>query len=289
MLYYNPNTKEGQKYIESVNKETEILSPRNKKLTEEILEAFRISRQHNRLKTMLYTDETIDLTSIFTGDEFSVLTVLLGNKWAEKFKKVWDRCFLYPYSKGMTKRPFRMQPTEDIYFEYATEKLKNMMHLVMYNFSYEEYFSNSRRDTFMYNSVIADLIALEIDEGNDKILEAIDTIIKGENNAGVITRAIIKGMLMSHKHKVHKWAGDLLLAAKLQEGLRQTIVEVIDEGSKESLVFMLRLILDHDLIRFPSIAREFDAWTGLGIAVQTPSLIKNVWKRAINPLLITIT
>ena len=37
-----------------------------------------------------------DITGVFDGEQFLVLKVLLGEKWAKKFKEVWDRMPLYP-------------------------------------------------------------------------------------------------------------------------------------------------------------------------------------------------
>jgi hypothetical protein len=85
---------------------------------------------------------------------------------------------------------------------------------------------------------------------------------------------------MSHSEKAHKWAGDLLLAAKLQEGLRQTIVECMDEGSKEGFLYLLKVILDHDLVRYSSVVRALDVWTGLGITAEKPAVIKKCLQTA---------
>ena len=117
------------------------------------------------------------------------------------------------------------------------------------------------------------MIALEIDQGNEAVLEWLKNILYGDNNTGLITHAMLKGMLMSHSSEAFKWVGDLLLAAKLQEGLRQSIAECMDEGSKEGFLYMLKLILEHNLVRFSSVARALDTWTGLGISVQKPAVL----------------
>ncbi len=283
MFFDDPISKEIQDYREKMNRELEKLSEKNQELLTEILTAFRIIKvdtnynvngRYEKLKKMLWTKDTKDLTSIFTGDEFLVLVALLGNEWASKFKKAWDRCALYPYARGMMRRPFRMPSAQYVYLDFVIYKLNEMVSLVMHHFSFEGYFTNYTEDIFRRDGVISDLIAVEIDDGNDKILESIDCVIHGENNASVITRTLIKGMLMSHNHKMHQWVGDLLLAAKLQEGLRQTIIEVMDEGSKEGFLFLLKLILDDDLIRFSSVVRGLDVWTGLGIAAEKPLVVK---------------
>jgi hypothetical protein len=54
----------------------------------------------------------------------------------------------------------------------------------------------------------------------------------------------------------------LLLAAQREEGLRQSILECVDEAHPEAFRRMLRLILDHNLARFSATVRAFDTWLG---------------------------
>ncbi|WP_256942336.1 DUF5724 domain-containing protein [Bacillus sp. OV166] len=68
--------------------------------------------------------------------------------------------------------------------------------------------------------------------------------------------------------------GDLLLAARLQEGLRQSIVENIDEGTLEATIYMLKVILDHELIRYSSVVRALDVWTGLDLQASDNRVTK---------------
>lgn len=54
----------------------------------------------------------------------------------------------------------------------------------------------------------------------------------------------------------------------------------MDEGSKEGFLYILKIILDHDLARFSSVVRALDVWTGLGIAAQNPAVIKKCLETA---------
>ena len=55
-----------------------------------------------------------------------------------------------------------------------------------------------------------------------------------------------------------------LLAAQRQEGLRQTILESIDEAHPEAYRRMLRVIRENDLTRFSATIRAVDVWFGFG-------------------------
>ena len=58
--------------------------------------------------------------------------------------------------------------------------------------------------------------------------------------------------------------GKLLLAARLQEGLRQVICENADCGTKEGFLAILKVIDENNLIRFSAVKRAVATWIGLG-------------------------
>ena len=281
-MYYSTNNEAKQKYLAKIELKSILFFGRNKSILKAVLGCFKTGRYNNNesvvtinvLYHTLWTEKTERISSIFSGSESKVLVVLLGKEWANKFKKIWDRSPDYIYSSGYERRSFRTKSFDVLYLSSAVENLEAMIQLVANDFTYEKYFVVQKDNIFTHNPVIPNLLALEIDEGNELVLNQIYDIVYGDNNTGLMTRAIIKGCLMSHSSQAHKWVGDLLLAAKLQEGLRQTIVECMDEGSKEGFLYLLKVILDHDLVRFSSIVRALDVWTGLGITAQKPAVIK---------------
>lgn len=210
-----------------------------------------------------------DPAAIFAGPRYSVLKVILGRKGAEIFKQVWDRSPCYIYSTGWERRSFRTTAAA-ANLPTAIAKLAAMVQLVATGFSYDKFFAD-RSNRYAFNPVVPELLAVEIDRGNRPMLETIEEIIKGGNNTGLVNRSMILGLLKSHSREAHELVGQLLLAARLQEGLRQTICECIDEGSREGFLYMLGLILEHGLVRYPAIVRALDVWTGLGLAA---------WKQA---------
>lgn len=215
-----------------------------------------------------------DITGVFDGEQFLVLKVLLGEKWAKKFKEVWDRMPLYPYTYGWHRRPFRSTGKGEAYLHQGLGKLYEMIELMISKFSYDHYFSGSNSQPFINNQLIADLIALEIDEGNEKIIKNLDDIAHAETNTGILTGQMIKGMLKSHNPKMHKWVSGLMQSAQLQEGLRQTIAKTMDEGSKEGFLFMLKLLLDQEMIRFSSVVRALNVWMSLYIPPENLVIVR---------------
>lgn len=287
MYYYDKKYEVIKQYCEKLNAESNLSFGRNREIVNAILachmiEEFDYDQREKRqsdLYNILWTENTDSLMRIFSGDEFNVLSTLFGEEWGRKFKKIWDNNSEYIYSTGWERRSFRTKFLDGLYLTTAVEKLNGMLQLVAENFSYKKYFA-SKDHSFAFNPVIPDLLALEIDENNETVINRIQEIVYGDNNTGMLSHEIIKGVLMSHSDKAHKWIGDLLVAAKLQEGLRQAIVECMDEGSREGFIYLLKVIMDHNLVRFSSVVRALDVWTGLGISAQKPSVVKNCLETA---------
>lgn len=277
-IYYK---KEIQEYLSKLSLKPFLLGERNNDILNAVLTCLNDEpdshlgwdKKQIELCEILWNEDTDRIATIFSGSEYMVLETLLGREWAVKFKQIWDRSPNYIYSSGYQRRSYRAKSYEPLYLFPAVAKLFAMLYLVANDFTYDKYFFQ-QDNTFTNNLVIPDLLALEIDEGNEAVINSIREIVYGDNNVGLITHGLIKGLLMSRSNEAHKWAGDLLIAARLQEGLRQVIVECMDEGSREGFLYILKIIIDHNLARFSSVVRALDVWTGLGIAAEKPAVIK---------------
>lgn len=87
------------------------------------------------------------------------------------------------------------------------------------------------------------------------MIGALKELIYSENNTAYLTREMILGILRSDDRELHRMLGDLLLAARLQEGLRQAICEAMDEARWRQFLTLLQVIEENDLIRFASVKR----------------------------------
>ncbi len=106
-------------------------------------------------------------------------------------------------------------------------------------------------------------VAYALDHHDSKIEDAVRRILTEENGSGMMTIELIRGILFSHRSDFHELLGKLLLAARLQEGLRQVICENADYGTKAGFLTILKVIAENDLIRFSSIKRAVGTWLGI--------------------------
>ena len=107
------------------------------------------------------------------------------------------------------------------------------------------------------------IYAAEIDRGNQQVIDALKDLILSENNSAYLDREMILGILRSDNAELHKLLGDFLLAARLQEGVRQSICEAMDEGTTQAFLCLLEVIEKNNLIRYSSVKRAVSTWIGI--------------------------
>ena len=105
------------------------------------------------------------------------------------------------------------------------------------------------------------VIGAMIDSGDERIIETLTDIVM--NSAGSVNYGMIRGIYLSQNENMYILMEKLLLAARLQEGLRQSICENMDFGTIEAFRHMFKVILDNDLLRFSSIQRAVETCVGL--------------------------
>lgn len=84
-----------------------------------------------------------------------------------------------------------------------------------------------------------------------------------EHEIGSMGRHVTRGLLGAAREDGWQLMEKLLLAAQRQEGLRQVLLETIDEAHPQAFRRMLRIIIDEKLARFSAVARAVDVWLGM--------------------------
>ncbi|WP_373228780.1 DUF4132 domain-containing protein [Cohnella sp.] len=264
-----------EQYYARLLKETSQLNKNQRNIAALILqEATNPYRSYDlprKIEKLLWRPETKHIKDIFAGDEYRILEFLLGMDHAAIFKKSWDRSTDYPFSQGYLRRSYRTNEDSSVHLNHNINRLFAALEFVAQGFTWQPDILFSEAANYSY---LHDYLAYELDQGNPQLLTRLQEVIYGDNSNGILTRNMIKGMLMSREPEAHRLIGELLIAAKLQEGLRQTIAESMDETSREGFIYILKIIIDKELWRFSSIVRAFDVWTGLPIEALKPAVVK---------------
>ncbi|WP_195714273.1 DUF4132 domain-containing protein [Paenibacillus sp. GM2] len=195
------------------------------------------------------------------------MLALAGEKTVEMVRYITRHAAEFPYANGYYRRPFRTQRPE-VHLDMILGKIKELFAAESLQFSLRDYLTKpdyTIERIYWIHRVIPDLLAYELDHGDGWVEAALREIIYGDNQTALLKPEMIKGILMSHREDVYTMVGELLVAARLQEGLRQSIAEQMDAGTLQANLYLLKVILDHDLYRFSSIVRALGTWTGMGL------------------------
>ncbi|TXK83532.1 DUF4132 domain-containing protein [Paenibacillus sp. N3.4] len=232
---------------------------------------------HERRMTYQEIDELLDQIheqgkgGSYFAPFVSIIKQKAGDYPAEIMRYLTTYITEYPYSIGYVRRPFRTKNPR-VHVESMVRKLFALYDFSRTHFSLIDYLTTPVHQAD--SSMVSYVLAFELDQNNRKVFDALKEILFGDNNTALLNRAVIRGIFFCHQEEAHQMLGQMLIAARLQEGLRQSIVESMDEGTIEAFTYLLKVIIDHDFIRYSSVIRALDVWTGLALEAANTRVVK---------------
>ncbi len=221
---------------------------------------------------------------IWEDKEYYKLLVFLFGSQAQLVKYAWDRMPYKMYQTGYYRRSFRAPENERYTFLNRVNLIRGLLQfpcIYSYNNGYE-YYGLTLEEQIIYDHAISNnvhqfyLWSAAIDRGNTEIYQLIEDIVFNKHPEGKVTQKIIKALLNTEQQHCWELVEKLLLAAQRQEGLRQTVLEALDETSTGALQYMIRVMVEHKLSRFSSVVRAVDTWTGLGWEAEKETVVRNI-------------
>ncbi|MEW4924644.1 DUF4132 domain-containing protein [Algibacter sp. 2305UL17-15] len=205
--------------------------------------------------------------------------LLFGNHQAIYIAAIWDLILKSPYQTDYSRRSFRSTSSDDYtvnricylqnLYKSGTQGFSGLTILELAQYDvYDDYYYKNHSYVFA--------AALHNKTQSEALHNLIQDIFISEDDIGGVTRSLVKGLLLTENPKNWKLVEDLLLAAQRQEGLRQTILEALDETSIGALNHFIKVILEHNLMRFSSVVRAVDTWFGFGWEAPKTATIKRV-------------
>ncbi|WP_027387486.1 DUF4132 domain-containing protein [Chryseobacterium gregarium] len=222
-------------------------------------------------------------------DYYELLVYFFGNH-ASLVKYAWNRMPYKMYQTGYNRRSFRAPNNEKFVLLNQVNLLRSLLELpTVYSYSsgYQSY-DLSLEEQIIYDNQLSNnssqfyIWSAAIDTGNKKIYQLIEDIIFNKHPEGKVSRNIIQALLNSEQKHCWELVEKLLLAAQRQEGLRQTVLESLDETGTEALQYMVNVIVENKLTRFSSAVRAVGTWTGLGWESEKETVVKNIVSLANN-------
>lgn len=128
------------------------------------------------------------------------------------------------------------------------------------------------------------LLAQAIDDGVDNVFQILKDTANTSHDIARMGRHVPTALLASQNEEAYALAEGLLLAAQRQEGLRQAILESVDEASPTAFTRMLDVVLREDLLRFAATLRAADVWFGFEYDVTDKKAVKALLGQALDYL-----
>lgn len=211
------------------------------------------------------TGEILDISQLFEKDRYPVLVHLLGETYAAKYVAWLQKMARIPYTSGYYRRPVR-SGNPALHYGLAMRILKDFLAVVASGLPLEVILEGGRNETeqkFIGDIHFYPLLSIEIDAGNQAVIDKVKDILCGDSSNGRLSYDLLQGIVAASNRELYELEGKLLLAARLQEGLRQAIAETMDSGLPEAFLYLFEVIRTHDLQRFSAIKRAVGTWTGL--------------------------
>ena len=216
---------------------------------------------------------------LWESKEGKALALLLfGKEIAPYAQRVWDSLVAYPYQRGWGRRPFRSENPAD-YTEIQLSKMSTLH--IHYSSGVGTLPIAEQFQYVVYREYrVEEFFALVLSENPDTYYALFKDIFSSEHEIGGVCAVLIKAALMVEDTRYRTLVEQLFLAAQLQEGLRQMILESLDGTSLASLQHFIGLILEHNLTRFSSVVRAVDVWFGFSWEAPQQSVIKRILELA---------
>lgn len=214
-----------------------------------------------------------------TTDGAKLAVILFGAPKAHLVPAVWELTHRLPYQGGYSRRPFRRKPEANP-LERRLDRMRQIFQAGKLGFSGLDVFQTAQYAGYYQwqSAQMAPWFAAALNDPAtaDKFRTLLADIIAGEDDIGLTNRGIINGLLLTDEPQNWAIIEGLLLAAQRQEGLRQTILESLDETSIGALNHFIGLIQEHKLARFSAVVRAVDTWFGFGWEAPKQKTIERI-------------
>ena len=263
---YNSRTKWEKARLERWNKEHERqinkLPPSKKELLDEIRNfsnyphcGFPVIRKWTKQMKAACTTKT--LGEIMLSECGDLIAILVPEQYRADYAYLLDQYAAYQYSRALfrptvrTKDPaahvldaFGLMQAYKVLGIYGVTPLEYLTERTAEGAAIDEEFLDFKhndsyaRDLHMVQ--FDDILAARIDLGDSKVIGAAKEAILSDTNTVLVTVPLIRGIVKSNNTELHELLAKFLVAARLQEGVRQAVCENADCGRAEAFLTILR-------------------------------------------------
>ena len=268
-FYRKSLEKDAEKFVEKIKKDSKKLDKESQKFIENIFLEEKDELHYSygvylksALKQELSSKKDVKFNDIFPKNIYPTIELLIGKKFLKVFLDISKNTIKYPFSRGYDRRMVRSSSYYN-HINFLFELFEDLVDLNFLNLDIVTVVKGEYDNDGIYGLYNPYLIAYEIDNGNKELIDLIKGALGSQKSKIDLNYSIMQAIFISNNKELLELTGKLLLAAKLQEGVRQEICENMDRGLQENFEYMFKIIYDNNLIRFSSVKRALGTWTGL--------------------------
>lgn len=268
-FYRKSLEKDVEKFVEKIKKDSKKLDKESQKFIENIFLEEKDELHYSygvylksALKQELSSKKDVKFNDIFPKNIYPTIELLIGKKFLKVFLDISKNTIKYPFSRGYDRRMVRSSSYYN-HINFLFELFEDLVDLNFLNLDIVTVVKGEYDNDGIYGLYNPYLIAYEIDNGNKELIDLIKAALGSQKSKIDLNYSIMQAIFISNNKELLELTGKLLLAAKLQEGVRQEICENMDRGLQENFEYMFKIIYDNNLIRFSSVKRALATWTGL--------------------------
>jgi hypothetical protein len=219
--------------------------------------AEQVKRQQQVIKAFLTMDEGARLRF------FETMAPGLG----AAIERGWQLLDRLPYQSGYARKPFRAPKHSDTLIGRRVNWLLTLLGIIGPYQQNVAWFAAWAPHFAHYASAdyLGILLAAAIDNGGsegEEVFQILCASGRNEHEIGGMGRHVTRALWSANRPEGWQFVENMLLAAQREEGLRQVILETVDESHPQAYRRMLKLVLDQNLSRFSAMVRAFDVWLG---------------------------
>ena len=268
-FYRKSLEKDVEKFVEKIKKDSKKLDKESQKFIEDIFLEEKDELHYgygiylkDTIKEKFSSKKDVKFNDIFPKNVYPAMELLTGKKFFKIFLEIVKNATKYPFSIGYDRRMVRSSSYYN-HINFLFELFEDLVELNFLNLDIVTVVKGEYDNDGIYGLHNPYLIAYEIDNGNKELIDLIKEALGSQKSKIDLNYSIMQAIFISNNKELLELTGKLLLAAKLQEGIRQEICENMDRGLQENFEYMFKIIYDNNLIRFSSVKRALATWTGL--------------------------
>lgn len=260
-------------YFKKLQSRINLLLPQSKKLCLNLLEGIGALYDKQGLCDNIDMEATLSKWAEqshwqkmeeFWQEAKNEITVLLGKDYAKLYHVYLLHVTDYPLRTDAWRRSVRSS------FAYrqsrkALAALRDLLEVRALSLSDEQLLDKFKTDKDIRRLINSTWLATHLLEDDVRVKNLIREAILSDSNHLTITYDMLQAIVLSEDEDLLALEGQLLLSARLQEGLRQAVVETMDCGTTKSQLYLFKIIVENNLCRYSGVYRGLLTWCGMGV------------------------